>query len=138
VVLAVFNVIPAAPLDGGRLLRAVVWWRTGDKVKATVWAGRAGQVFGWICIVGGLYVSFLTRDWTWLWFSLIGWFLAGRLRGIRASQVMTPDQVTLPASMTVSEFLDGYLFRARHQGFPVPVMASQHHRKLTRLRGAPG
>ena len=132
VVLAVFNVIPAAPLDGGRLLRAVVWWRTGDKVKATVWASRSGQVFGWICIAGGFYVFFLTRDWTWLWFALIGWFLvgsataeaqqavlAGRLRGIRASQVMTPDPVTLPGSMTVSEFLDDYLFRARHQGFPV-------------------
>ncbi len=132
VVLAVFNVIPAAPLDGGRLLRAVLWWRTGDKVKATVWASRSGQVFGWICIAGGFYVFFLTRDWTWLWFALIGWFLvgsataeaqqavlAGRLRGIRASQVMTPDPVTLPGSMTVSEFLDDYLFRARHQGFPV-------------------
>ncbi len=55
-------------------MRAVVWWRTGDKVKATVWASR---VFGWICIVGGLYVFFLTRNWTSLWFSLIGWFVAG-------------------------------------------------------------
>jgi Zn-dependent protease/CBS domain-containing protein len=132
VVLAVFNVIPAAPLDGGRLLRAVVWWRTGDRVKATVSASRAGQVFGWICIVGGLYVFFLTRDWAWLWFSLIGWFLAGsataeaqqavlasRLRGIRVSQVMTPDPVTVPGSMTVSEFIDDYMLRARHQGFPV-------------------
>ncbi len=57
VMLAIFNVIPAAPLDGGRLLRAVIWWRTGDRVKATVWASRAGQVFGTICIVGGLYLS---------------------------------------------------------------------------------
>ena len=132
VALALFNVIPAAPLDGGRLLRAVVWWRTGDKVKATVWASRAGQVFGWICVVGGLYVFFLTRNWTWLWFSLIGWFVAGsataeaqqavlasRLRGIRASQIMTPDPVTLPGSMTVGEFIDDYMFRARHQSFPV-------------------
>ena len=132
VVLAVFNVIPAAPLDGGRLLRAVVWWRTGDKVKAAVSASRAGQVFGWICIVGGLYVFFLTRGWTWLWFSLIGWFLAGsataeaqqavltgRLRGIQVGQIMTPDPVTAPGSMTVSEFIDDYMFRARHQGFPV-------------------
>ena len=132
VALAVFNVIPAAPLDGGRLLRAVVWWRTGDRVKATVWASRAGQVFGWICIAGGLYVFFLTRNWTWLWFSLIGWFLVGsataeaqqavltsQLRGIRVSQVMTPDPVTIPGSMTVSEFLDDYMFRARHQSFPV-------------------
>jgi hypothetical protein len=120
----------------GRPARAsipgVIWWRTGDRVKATVWASRAGQVFGTICIVGGLYLFFLTRDWSWLWISLIGWFLtgaataeaqqavlAGRLRGIRASQIMTPDPVTVPGSMTVSEFIDDYLFRARHQSFPV-------------------
>ena len=132
VMLAIFNVIPAAPLDGGRLLRAVIWWRTGDRVKATVWASRAGQVFGTICIVGGLYLFFLTRDWSWLWISLTGWFLtgaataeaqqavlAGRLRGIRASQIVTPDPVTVPGSMTVSEFIDDYMFRARHQSFPV-------------------
>lgn len=130
--LAVFNVIPAAPLDGGRLLSALVWWRTGDRTKGTVWASRAGQVFGWICVVGGLYVFFLTRDWTWLWFSLIGWFLVGsataeaqqamltsRLRGIRVSQIMTPDPDTLPGSMTVSTFVNDYMLRERHQGFPV-------------------
>jgi Zn-dependent protease/CBS domain-containing protein len=132
VALAAFNVIPAAPLDGGRLLRAVIWWRTGDRVKATVWASRAGQVFGWAFIVGGVYAFFTTRQWTWLWFAFIGWFLAGsasaeaqqavvtgQLRGIRASQIMTPDPVTVPGSATVSDFLDGHLFRARHQGFPV-------------------
>jgi Zn-dependent protease/CBS domain-containing protein len=132
ILLAVFNVLPAAPLDGGRLLRAVVWWRTGDRVKATVWASRSGQAFGWVFIIGGLYATFATRQWTWLWFAFIGWFLigsataeaqqavvTGQLRGIRVSQIMTPDPVTVPGSATVSEFLDGDLFRARHQGFPV-------------------
>jgi Zn-dependent protease/CBS domain-containing protein len=132
VALAVFNVIPAAPLDGGRLLRAVIWWRTGDRVKSTVWAGRSGQAFGTLFIVGGVYVFFATRQWTWLWFAFIGWFLVGaataeaqqavvtgQLRGIRVGQIMTPDPVTVPGSATVSEFLDGSLFRARHQGFPV-------------------
>jgi len=132
VMLAVFNVLPAAPLDGGRLLRAVVWWRTGDRTKATVWADRAGQVLGWTCIVGGLYAFFLTSDWSWVWISLIGLFLAGaataeaqqavlasRLRGVRASQVMTPDPVTVPGSMTVSEFIGDQLFRARYNSFPV-------------------
>ena len=132
VALAVFNVIPAAPLDGGRLLRAVIWWRTGDRVKSTVWASRAGQAFGSLFIVGGVYVFFATRQWTWLWFAFIGWFLVGsataeaqqavvtgQLRGIRVGQIMTADPVTVPGSATVSEFLDGHLFRARHQGFPV-------------------
>jgi Zn-dependent protease/CBS domain-containing protein len=132
VLLALFNVIPAAPLDGGRLLRAIIWWRTGDRVKSTVWASRVGQVFGWAFIIGGLYTFFVTRQWTWLWFAFIGWFLTGaasaeaqqavvtgQLRGIRASQIMTPDPVTVPGSATVGEFLGGHLFRTRHQGFPV-------------------
>jgi Zn-dependent protease/CBS domain-containing protein len=131
-VIAVFNVIPAAPLDGGRLLRSVIWWRTRDRVRATVRADQVGQVFGTICIVGGLYLFFLTRNWSWIWIALIGWFLfasagaearqavlANQLRGIRASQVMTPAPVTVPESMTVSEFLDNDTYRAHHHAFPV-------------------
>jgi Zn-dependent protease/CBS domain-containing protein len=132
--LAAFNIIPAAPLDGGRVLRAIIWWRTHDRVKATVRADRAGQVFGWILIVGGFYAFFITEQWTWLWTALIGVFLTGaasaeaqqavvtgRLRGVRVSQIMTPSPVTVPASMTVSEFLDSYLFRLHHQTFPVTL-----------------
>jgi Zn-dependent protease len=132
VALAVFNVIPAAPLDGGRLLRAIIWWRSHDQVKATLWADRVGQVFGTACVVGGLYAFFVTRGWSWLWISLIGWFLVraataeaqqatigGRLHGIRVSQVMTPNPATVPETMMVSEFLEDCLFCARHQSFPV-------------------
>ncbi len=133
VALFAFNIIPAAPLDGGRVLRAIIWWRTGDRVKATIWASRAGQVLGWIFVGGGFYAFFITGQWTWLWTAFIGIFITGaasaeaqqavvtgRLRGIRVSQIMTPSPVTVvPASMTVSEFLGGYLFRARHQSFPV-------------------
>jgi Zn-dependent protease/CBS domain-containing protein len=130
--LAVFNVIPAAPLDGGRLLRAVVWWRTGDRVKATVWASRAGQVLGWVFIAGGLYAFFITENFSWVWIAFIGWFVTSaataearqavvtsELRGVRVGQIMTPQPVTVPGSMTVSSFLDGYVFRVRHQSFPV-------------------
>jgi Zn-dependent protease len=130
--LAVFNVLPAAPLDGGRLLRAVVWWRTGDRVRATVWASRVGQVLGWVFIAGGLYAFFATENFSWVWIALIGWFVTSgataearramviaELRGIRVEQIMTPQPITAPASMSVSAFLDSYIFRLRHQSFPL-------------------
>ena len=55
--LAVFNVIPAAPLDGGRLLQAVLWAITKDRLKAAMWAARSGQVFGWVLFVVGGYLG---------------------------------------------------------------------------------
>ncbi len=132
--LGVFNIIPAAPLDGGRLLRALVWWRTGDRVRATVWASRAGQGLGWVLIAGGLYAFFSTENFSWVWIALIGWFVmsgataearqavvTGELRGIRVGQIMTPQPVTAPGSMLVSTFLDGYVFRMRHQSFPITL-----------------
>jgi Zn-dependent protease/CBS domain-containing protein len=132
VLLALFNVIPAAPLDGGRLLRSLLWWRTGDRLKATVWAGRAGQVFGWVLIALGLVVLLRTGDFGGLWFALIGWFLVaaataesqqatarGQLSRLSVRELMTPDPVTAPAGMTVDELLDSELIRHRHATFPV-------------------
>ena len=130
--LFVFNIIPAAPLDGGRVLRAVIWWRTRDRVKATAWASRVGQVFGWAFVLGGFYAFFLTRQWTWIWTALVGLFITGaasseaqqavvtgQLQGVRVAQILTPQPVTVRASMTVAEFLASNLYRARHQSFPV-------------------
>ena len=54
VVLAVFNLVPAAPLDGGRILRSLVWWRTGDRTRAAITAAHAGRVFGWFLIAVGV------------------------------------------------------------------------------------
>ena len=78
--MALFNVVPAAPLDGGRLLRAVMWWRTGDRRRATVVASRgsrAGRVFGWALVAYGLLSLFVGRSLGGLWLALIGWFLVG-------------------------------------------------------------
>src|SRR5262249_42643855 len=61
VLLAVFNVIPAAPLDGGRLLRAVLWRITGDRYQAAVWSARSGQVFGWALVVVSAYLVLVRR-----------------------------------------------------------------------------
>jgi Zn-dependent protease len=132
VLLAVFNVIPAAPLDGGRLLRAVLWRITGDRVKAAVWSARSGQVFGWALVVVSVYLVLVRRDYSWLWFALLGWFLISaattesqqaviqsRLRLVPVRQIMTPDPVTVPASVTVAQFQADYLPWHRHSAFPV-------------------
>lgn len=132
VLLALFNVIQAAPLDGGRLLRSLIWWRTGDRLKATVWAGRAGQVFGWILVAFGLVAFLGTGDFGGLWLVLIGWFLVaaatvesqqatiqGRLGQLPVRELMTPDPVTAPARMTVEELLGSELIRHRHATFPL-------------------
>jgi Zn-dependent protease/CBS domain-containing protein len=132
VLLAVFNVIPAAPLDGGRLLRAVLWRITGDRLKAAVWSARSGQVFGWALVVVAAYLVLVRRDYSWLWFALLGWFLISaatsesqqaviqsRLRMVPVRQIMTPDPVTVPASVTVAQFQADYLPRHRYSAFPV-------------------
>jgi CBS domain-containing protein len=132
VLLAVFNVIPAAPLDGGRLLRAVLWRITGDRLKAAVWSARSGQVFGWALVAAAAYLVLVRRDYSWLWFALLGWFLISaataesqqavlqsRLRTVAVRQIMTADPVTVPASATVAQFLHDYLPWHRHSAFPV-------------------
>lgn len=131
IALAVFNSIPAAPLDGGRLLRAFLWWRTGDATKSAVWASQTGKVFGWFLVAGGLF-SLFTGAVGGLWLAVIGWFLITaasvegqqavvrqRLSGIPIRRVMTPEPVTVPAAMTARDFMDGYLLRHRHSAFPV-------------------
>ncbi len=132
ILLAVFNVIPAAPLDGGRLLRAVLWSITKDKVKAAIWSARSGQVFGWILAVIGIYLVLAQRDYSWLWFILLGWFLISaasaenqqamlqaQLRTVAVRQIMTANPVTVPASTTVTQFLTDFLPWHRYSAFPV-------------------
>ena len=132
IILAVFNVIPAAPLDGGRLLRAVLWRITGDRLKSAVWSARAGQVFGWALVVVAAYLVLVRRDYNWVWFALVGWFLISaatsegqqamlqsQLRTVAVRQIMTPNPVTVPATSTVAQFFDDFLPWHRHSAFPV-------------------
>jgi len=132
ILLAVFNVIPAAPLDGGRLLQAVLWVITKDRLKAAMGAARSGQVFGWALIVVGGYLVLDRRDYSWLWFIILGWFLTSaataenqqavvqsRLRTVAVREIMTADPVTEPASATVTRFQHDLLPWLRHSAFPV-------------------
>ncbi|MFI9585473.1 site-2 protease family protein [Streptomyces sp. NPDC052236] len=131
VLLAVFNALPAAPLDGGRLLRAFVWWRTGNRLRATSVATIAGRVLGWFLVLLGLY-QFLLGGLGGLWLALIGWFLIAAataegghaqmkeaLNRVSVRQAMTPDPVSAHAGLTIEELLRGPAFRYRHSAFPV-------------------
>ncbi|WPW26626.1 site-2 protease family protein [Streptomyces atratus] len=132
VLLAVFNAVPAAPLDGGRLLRAFLWWRTGDRLRATAGAAAAGRVFGWLLVVFGLIAFMRTGAFGGLWPALIGWFLIaaataegrqaqlrGVLAGVPVRDAMTLEPLTVSADTTVIGFLTGSRYRYRHSAFPV-------------------
>lgn len=129
-VLALFNVVPAAPLDGGRLVHALMWRLSGDRAKATLHTAVAGRAFGWMTMAAGCYLTLYGPDG--LWLIIIGWFLiiaAGletaqaqahaRLDGLTIRRVMTPDPFTVPATMTVAQFRRDMLPRHRHAAYPV-------------------
>ena len=117
--LAAFNLVPAAPLDGGRILRAGLWKRSGDRTRAAVVAARAGRGFG-VVLIGVGALEFFTGSPIGLWPAVLGWFLfvaagaeesATRQRdavaGLRVGAVMTPQPPLAPDAMTVAELLAG-------------------------------
>ncbi|RKN40441.1 site-2 protease family protein [Streptomyces hoynatensis] len=145
--LAAFNVIPAAPLDGGRMLRSLLWWRTGDRLRAALGASLAGRVFGWLLLALGIFWFLWTAALGALWLALIGWFLAlaatdearqARVRqtlgGVVVRQTMTPDPVTVPTGLTVDRFLAERGFAYRHSAFPVTGNGGRAVGLLTRAR----
>ncbi|HEX2026550.1 MAG TPA: site-2 protease family protein [Nitriliruptorales bacterium] len=130
--LAVFNLVPAAPLDGGRILRAFLWRRRHDRLSATITASRAGKGFGALLIGLGLVEFAFGQGLGGMWFVLIGWFLInaanseeqyarmrGALAGVRVGDVMTVDPTVTPAHLSVQSFLDDYVFGHRHSTFPL-------------------
>jgi Zn-dependent protease/CBS domain-containing protein len=131
-VLAVFNLVPGFPLDGGRLLRSAVWRATGSLPRATRIASAAGQGVGWLLVAAGV-ASLLAGDLGGgIWFAFIGWFLvqAARssyqelqlqqvLRGVEAEDVMAADLRRIPPELSLQEAVDDYFMRYDHGAFPV-------------------
>jgi Zn-dependent protease/predicted transcriptional regulator len=132
VFLAIFNLLPGFPLDGGRLFRAAVWKYTGDLRRATRYATTGGKIVGYLLIGLGLLNFFAGAIIGGLWLVFIGWFMRSAaeasyvqmilrrsLEQVRVRDAMTPDPYTVPGSITVQEFVDEHLFRGRHHGYPV-------------------
>lgn len=132
VLLAVFNLLPGFPLDGGRLFRALVWRATGDVTKATRWATTGGKALGYGLMGLGLLQTFAGGALGGLWLVFIGWFLRGAaemsmtqhlirgaLEGVRVAELMSRNPETVPPGLTLRELVDEHLLTRRYQSFPV-------------------
>lgn len=122
VLLAIFNTLPGFPLDGGRVLRSIVWKKTGSFRRATRVAGSVGQAFGYAIIVLGMLLLFTGNAFNGIWFALIGWFLltAARgeseslqldamLAGLSARDVMREEWVNVSPAASIQDVVDDHM-----------------------------
>ncbi len=132
ITLGVFNLVPAFPLDGGRLLQSLIWLRTGDRLRATRIAARIGMGFAYLLIAYGLATFVFSGSLVGgLWSVFLGWFLLSAARseeagglirqalsGLTVADVMTPNPEQAPDNITVEDALHGYVLASRHSTFP--------------------
>jgi CBS domain-containing protein len=132
ITLGVFNLVPAFPLDGGRLLQSLIWLRTGDRLRATRIAARIGMGFAYLLIAYGLATFLFAGSLVGgVWSVFLGWFLLSAARaeevgglirqalsGIRVADLMTPNPVQAADTITVDDALHGYVLASRHSTFP--------------------
>jgi Zn-dependent protease/CBS domain-containing protein len=130
--LMIFNLLPGFPLDGGRILRAIIWNSTGNIKKATYTTSRIGSSLGVFLIIFGFFNVFTGNFIGGLWFAFIGIFLKGAaesgyqqlltgrlLHGIKISEIMTRDLVTIEDSTTLDKLVDDYFLKHRYNSYPV-------------------
>jgi len=139
IAVGLFNLVPAFPLDGGRILRSILWAATGNLRKATRWASRVGSVIAWWFIVAGIAMIFGasvpffgTGVIGGLWIAMIGWFLRNAavssyqqlvvydlLEGVPVSRVMRRDISAIPADTAVGRLVEDWLIGTDERAFPV-------------------
>ncbi|MEB3179556.1 MAG: site-2 protease family protein [Nostocaceae cyanobacterium] len=125
--LGLFNLIPGLPLDGGNILKAIVWKITGNPYKGVTFASRVGQVFGWVAVASGLIPLLVAGSFANFWNLLIGFFLlqnAGKaaqyakvqeqLTGLTAADAVTENSPIVSASMSLREFADEQLLTGQN------------------------
>lgn len=127
-----FNLLPAFPMDGGRIARAIAWWRTGDRNAATRFAANLGRVFAYIFIGGGLLLIVNGDAFGGIWLALIGIVInssaraasvqtaiTGKISDLCVADVMDREPVAIPSGLSVEQALDEYFLRYRWPWFPV-------------------
>jgi Zn-dependent protease/CBS domain-containing protein len=128
----VFNLVPAFPLDGGRVLRSILWGATGNVRRATRWASYAGQAFAWVLIGWGVLL-FFSHNWLGgMWSVLIGIFLNGAaksgyqevlirqaLQGEPVRRFMNSNPIVVSPSLDLLRWVEDYVYRYHHRAFPV-------------------
>lgn len=132
VVLATFNMVPAFPLDGGRVFRAAVWGWTGDYARATRIGAMLGRVFGTVLILLGVLNLVSGNSIAGIWQALIGFFiitaanssemqmtLRTNLDDVTVGQIMVRDPVSIPAETPLHDVVERYFYRHHHRAFPV-------------------
>jgi len=133
VTLGVFNLIPGFPMDGGRLLRALLWRLRGDKYAATRTAATVGRIFGWALIAIGVFLAFQPGGlFSGIWLAFIGWFLSTvaesavtqltlerSLNGVKVRDVMDPEPASISPNLTVGELVHDRLMRGEDRSFLV-------------------
>jgi Zn-dependent protease/predicted transcriptional regulator len=130
--LLVFNLLPALPLDGGRVLRSLLWKLRGDFAWATRIASTIGRGFGYLFIAGGVALFFWANEVSGLWLAFIGWFLLGAataearhlavrdaLDGLRVRDLMVRDPVTVTPDLTLADLYDRVIWSHRYTTYPV-------------------
>ncbi|MDX6627557.1 MAG: hypothetical protein QOE56_2546 [Solirubrobacterales bacterium] len=128
----VFNLLPAFPMDGGRIARALIWWRTGDRNTATRIAANMGRAFGYLFVAAGFLLLATGDLFAGIWLGLIGFMVNGAARGasmqtaltsrigdVRVADVMDREPVAIPGDLSVERALDEYFLRYRWPWFPV-------------------
>lgn len=131
--LGIFNLLPGFPLDGGRVLRGLLWYKSGNQERATRLAAGVGRGLGYLIMLYGIWLAFGANSLlNGIWLVFIGWFLAGAaeasaqqmviqhaLHEVQATSVMTTDCPTVPSGTSLADFVEHYLLRSGRRCFIV-------------------